>query len=165
MFLIFFWWIHGMKQGSISPQVSEKTRSPSNNFWTCEVNCYFLKVDKSRKYGEYKKHWKYKFSNVLLTWYKFNLWKKFKSNTKLNFKYCISLSKYRLSEERSAIAHLSTHLKYILDTPLSSTLNISTYSALCSGSKKSLYNSYWPMIRRNNSFIPFRFFCKPFPNK
>ena len=84
-------------------------------------------------YGEQDKHWKCKFSNVLLTWYKSNLWrKKFNSNTKLSFKYCISLSKCRLSEERSAIAHLSTHLKYILNGPLSRTLNIP-----CSGSKKS----------------------------
>ena len=33
------------------PQVSEKTRSP-NNFWTYELNCYFLKADKGNKYGE-----------------------------------------------------------------------------------------------------------------
>ena len=31
------------------------------------------------------------FSNVLLTWYKLNWWKKFKSNTKPNFKYYSSL--------------------------------------------------------------------------
>ena len=39
-------------------------------------------------------------------------------------------------EEWSAIAHLSTHLKYILDASLSRTLNINAYSAPCSGSKK-----------------------------
>ena len=55
--------------------------------------------------------------------------KKFKLITKLNFKYCIFLSKYRLAEERSAIAHLSTHVKYIFDVPLSRILNITTYSA------------------------------------
>ena len=71
--------------------------------------------------------------------------KKFKANTKPNFKYCVSLSlslsKYRLAEERSAITHLSTHLKHILDAALSGTLNITTYSPPCSWSKKSLYNS------------------------
>ena len=40
-----------------------------------------------------------------------------------------------LREKRSAIEHLSTHLKHILDVPLSRTLNITTYSAPCSGSK------------------------------
>ena len=52
MFLTFSWWIHGMQQGSMFPQVSEKTRCPLNNFWTYELNCYFLKVDKGSKYGE-----------------------------------------------------------------------------------------------------------------
>ena len=31
------------------------------------------------------------FANISFTWYKSNFWKKFKWNTKPNFKYCISL--------------------------------------------------------------------------
>ena len=53
------------------------------------------------------------------------------------------LSKYRLGEERCVITqmHLSMHLKYILDGPLSPTLNITTYREPYSGPKKSLNNS------------------------
>ena len=68
----------------------------------------------------------------LLTWYKPNLWKKIRLNQTLNqILNTAYLSKKRLGEERCAIAHkhLSKHLKYILDAPLSHTLNKTTYSA------------------------------------
>ena len=64
---------------------SQKRLDTPNDFWTYELNCYFLKADKGSKYREWEKQWKCNFSNVLLTWYKSNLWKKFKSNTKPNF--------------------------------------------------------------------------------
>ena len=124
----------------LCPPRSQKRLGRPKTFWIYKLNCYFLKLTKAGKRG-IKKHWKYKFSNVFLTWYKFNLCKNFKSNTKPNFKYCISLSKYRFGKDKSAIALLSTHLKYILYAPLSRTLNIKTYSAPCSGLKKSLCNS------------------------
>ena len=63
-------------EGFYVPPVFRKGWVPLKNFWTYELNCYFIKVDESSKCGEQEKQWKCKFSNVLLIWYKSKVMKK-----------------------------------------------------------------------------------------
>ena len=83
--LVFQNFLHGMQRGSRSPR-SQKDQVHPNNFWTYELKSVYVVNKKSTV--------NVRFSNVLLSWYKSKWWKKFKSNTKPNFKYCISLSIY-----------------------------------------------------------------------
>ena len=132
-------------------QVSEKTRFPQRIVEPMNQIVISLKLTKVVNIRNKKINKNLSLAMFLLTWYKPNLWKKIRLNQTLNqILNTAYLSKYRLGEERCAIAHkhLSTHLKYILDAPLSHTLNKTTYSAPCSGSKKPLNNSSWPMIRK-----------------
>ena len=48
IFLMNSWYAEGF----CAPKVSEKTRYLPKNFWTYDLNCYFLKADKGSKYGE-----------------------------------------------------------------------------------------------------------------
>ena len=48
IFLMNCWYAEGF----YAPKVSEKIRSVPKNFWTYELNRYFLKAYKGSKYGE-----------------------------------------------------------------------------------------------------------------
>ena len=72
IFLMSSWYAEGF----YVPPVFRKDWVPLKNFWTYELNCYFIKVDEGCKCGEQEKQWKCKFSNVLLIWYKSKVMKK-----------------------------------------------------------------------------------------
>ena len=79
-----------MQKSSTSAQVAEKTRSPKEFFnLSVKQNSNLKKVVNT---GNKKNTVNVGFSNVLLTFYKPSRCKKFKSNTKQNFKFCMSFN-------------------------------------------------------------------------